>query len=543
MSLLRPIPTIRARILILVIVAMAPIVLERVSGLQVGRADRIRMTETTTRELAKHGAEVYGQMLTLARTVMGAAALAQPEGEVDPRNCGRLMQDLDRGSDVIESLSIASPAGHILCSSEPDVMGVEVGDRPFFKEAVATGQFTLSGLLVSRAFHRPILAAALPKGPPDHATTFVVVAALNLSWIEGLLADVLSGRNITASIVDRDGVLVARYPKNENFANDIRRTPLFEKIASGGADDSFTATDLDGTTRIFATARLGDNAHLVVGVDRDQVLANINHQINVAYVVIASAVLFALLGAWLGSERFILRPLRALAAKAERYGGGDFSLHAGGFKWPPEFAPLNRALEGMAQQLAARENVLIEENRQLETLAQLDGLTGVANRRCFDARLRAEWSVSAKASQPLSLLMIDVDHFKRFNDRYGHPAGDACLKAIAASLSGGELRWNDFIARYGGEEFAVVLPSLSSTAAMEIAEHLRLAVFALAIENSQSPVGRITISVGVAGLVGDGSKDAGALLEAADAALYNAKRRGRNVVSGRTSKLVDVLAG
>ncbi|MBV9971424.1 MAG: diguanylate cyclase [Xanthobacteraceae bacterium] len=533
--------TIRARVLILVIVAMAPIVLERVGGLQVGRADRIRMTETTVRDLAKHGAEVYGQMLTLARTVMGAASLAQPEGDIDPQSCGRLMRDLDRGSDVIESLSIASPAGQMLCSSAPDVVGVDVGDRPFFKEAIATGRFTLSGLLVSRAFHRPILAAALPKGPPEHATTFVVVAALNLSWIEGLLADVLSGRNITASIVDRDGVLVARYPKNENLVDkDVRQTPLFEKIASG---DSFTAPDLDGTTRIFATARLGDNAHLVVGVDRGQVLANISHQIDVAYVVIGCVVLFALLGAWWGSEHFILRPLRALAAKAGRYGEGDFSLKAVAFKWPPEFTLLNQALERMAQQLAARENVLIAENRQLETLAQLDGLTGLANRRCFDARLRAEWSASANSGEPLSLLMIDVDHFKRYNDRYGHPAGDACLRSIAASLSKGELRRNDFIARYGGEEFAVVLPSLPSAAAMEIGERLRLAVFDLALENNQSPIGRITISVGVAGLVGDGSTDAGALLEAADAALYNAKRRGRNIVSGRTSKLVDVLAG
>jgi diguanylate cyclase (GGDEF)-like protein len=543
MSLLTPFLTIRARVLILVVIAMTPIVLERVSGLQVGRADRIRMTETTMRDLTRHGADVYGQMLTLAWTVMGAAALALPEGDVDQQRCGRLMQDRDQGSDVIESLSIASPGGRILCSSEPDVVGVDVGDRPFFKEAVATGQFNVSGLLVSRAFHRPILAAALPKQQPDHATAFVVVSALNLSWIDGLLADVLSGRNISASIIDDEGILVTRYPKNENLAdNDMRRTPLFDKLASGRGD-SFTATDLDGTDRIFAAARLGDNAHLVVGIERAQVLTNINHQINVAYVVIASAILFALMGAWWGSERFILRPLLALAAKAERYGEGDFSFKAGGFKWPPEFAPLNRALEGMAQQLAARENVLIEEKRELETLAQLDGLTGVANRRSFDARLRAEWSACAKAGQPLSLLMIDVDHFKRFNDRYGHPAGDACLKAIATCLSKGELRRNDFIARYGGEEFVVVLPSLASAGAMEIAERLRLAVLDLALENSQSSVGRITISVGVAGFVGDGSNDAGALIGAADAALYNAKRRGRNIVSGRTSKLVDVLAG
>ena len=90
-----------------------------------------------------------------------------------------------------------------------------------------------------------------------------------------------------------------------------------------------------------------------------KVLANINRQINGAYVVLASAVLFALIGAWWGSERFILRPLRALAAKAERYGQGDFSFKAGGFKWPPEFAPLNRALEGMAEQLAARSQAVL----------------------------------------------------------------------------------------------------------------------------------------------------------------------------------------
>jgi diguanylate cyclase (GGDEF)-like protein len=542
MSLLRPTLTIRARVLLLVIIALAPIVLERVSGLQVGRADRIRLTETTMRDLAKHGAEVYGRMLTLARTVMGAAALTLSNGKVDQANCGPLMQDLHRGSDVIESLSVASRDGRILCSSEPDLVGLELGDRTYFKDAVATGQFTVSGLLMSRGFRRPIVAAALPKQSGDHATAFVVISPLNLSWIDGFLSDALKGRNITASIVDRDGILIARYPVGERVADtDIRRTPLFAKTASG--EDSFMTTDLDGTDRIFAAARLGDNAHLVVGLDRAQVLANINRQINVAYVVIASAVLFALIGAWWGSERFVLRPLRALAAKAARYGEGDYSLSAAVFKWPPEFAPLNQALEGMAQQLAARETVLIEENKQLETLAQLDGLTGVANRRSFDARLRAEWSASARSAQPLSLLMIDVDHFKRFNDRYGHPSGDACLKAIAACLSKSELRWNDFIARYGGEEFAVVLPALPAPAAMEIAERLRLAVFDLALENSQSPVDRITISVGVAALVGDGSKDAGALIEAADAALYNAKRRGRNVVSGRTSRLVDVLAG
>jgi diguanylate cyclase (GGDEF)-like protein len=288
---------------------------------------------------------------------------------------------------------------------------------------------------------------------------------------------------------------------------------------------------------------LGDDAFFFVGIDRAQIMANIDRQVTLAYAVISAAVLFAMFAAVWGSERAILSPLRALAQKAVRYGQGNFTVTPAVVKWPPEFVPLNHALEQMAQQLAAREHQLLEENRQLDYLAQVDGLTGVPNRRCFDERLRTEWAASALNNRPLSLLMIDVDHFKRFNDRYGHARGDSCLKAIAACITRGGLRANDFVARYGGEEFAVVLPSLAPEAALEIAERLRQAVFDLAVENTQSPIARVTISVGVAGLVPDEAHDAGALIEAADAALYNAKRRGRNVVSGRTSKLIDILAG
>jgi diguanylate cyclase (GGDEF)-like protein len=126
--------------------------------------------------------------------------------------------------------------------------------------------------------------------------------------------------------------------------------------------------------------------------------------------------------------------------------------------------------------------------------------------------------------------MIDVDYFKRFNDRYGHGNGDRCLKAIATCVTQGGLRANDFIARYGGEEFAVVLPSLTPEGALQIAERLRQDVLDLAMEHSRSPIGRVTISVGVAGMVGDENHDAGALIEAADVALYNAKKSGRNAV-------------
>jgi diguanylate cyclase (GGDEF)-like protein len=536
--------TIRARVLMLVILAISPIVMERLSGLRIGRADRLRLTETAARGLATEGAELYARTLNSARSLMQAAAMLSPSAEeIDPRTCGKTMEELNQGSEVFDALSMATPEGQIVCSTLPTFVGVEIGDRDYFKDAIDSGGFTVRAMVVSRAFGRPIVPAALPHRGADGRLVSVIVSSLNLSWIEAFLSHAMDGRNLAALIIDRNGDVVASYPKSEtSLAPTVADDDLFKRLLAA-RDDAFTAADPLGKPRIFAAADLGDDAFFVVGIDRNQVMANIDRQVTLAYAAIGAAVFLALLAAMWGSERVLLRPLRALAEKAVRYGEGNFALVPTVMTWPPEFVPLNRALEQMARQLSAREHNLLEENRQLDYLAQVDGLTGVANRRCFDERLRTEWASSALTHQTLSLLMIDVDHFKRFNDRYGHTSGDSSLKTIAARITGGGLRTNDFVARYGGEEFAVVLPATAPEAALEIAERLRQAVFDLAIENTQSAFGRVTISVGVAALAADEAHDAGALIEAADAALYNAKRRGRNAVSGRTSKLIDILAG
>jgi diguanylate cyclase (GGDEF)-like protein len=191
----------------------------------------------------------------------------------------------------------------------------------------------------------------------------------------------------------------------------------------------------------------------------------------------------------------------------------------------------------MAEQLASREQSLKEENRQLDLLAQFDGLTGLPNRRSFDATLQSQWNGSEATEQLVSLLMIDIDHFKRFNDYYGHVEGDACLKTIATCLAEGSLRPSDVVARYGGEEFAAVLPSVSLERAVAIAERVRQAVFDLNLPNRQAPVGRVTISVGAA-TVSTHAATSRELVEAADAALYTAKRSGRNRVSAITAEMV-----
>ncbi|MES2128746.1 MAG: diguanylate cyclase [Pseudomonadota bacterium] len=172
------------------------------------------------------------------------------------------------------------------------------------------------------------------------------------------------------------------------------------------------------------------------------------------------------------------------------------------------------------------------QSDQLRLLAMLDGLTGLGNRRCFDEALRLGWRRCARAAVPLALVMIDVDHFKLFNDLYGHPAGDACLQQVATTLRACVSRPEDLVARYGGEEFVCLLPGATPASAQRIAVKLEQAVRDLAIAHGNSSVGAVvTVSLGVAGAQPASGGDAAALIAAADAQLYRAKRDGRGQVA------------
>jgi diguanylate cyclase (GGDEF)-like protein len=164
----------------------------------------------------------------------------------------------------------------------------------------------------------------------------------------------------------------------------------------------------------------------------------------------------------------------------------------------------------------------------LQELANHDGLTGIANRRAFDETLKLEWRRAMRDNLPLSLLMVDVDHFKHYNDNYGHLAGDECLKKVASAMSDQMQRASDVVARYGGEEFAVILPNCTTEGATVVAERLRKAVEGLAIPFINSELGHVTVSVGVASVLPSPAGDNWQLISTADSALYRAKASGRN---------------
>jgi diguanylate cyclase (GGDEF)-like protein len=190
------------------------------------------------------------------------------------------------------------------------------------------------------------------------------------------------------------------------------------------------------------------------------------------------------------------------------------------------------AYASLERKVAERTEALAESNDRLSLLSVTDALTGLANRRRMDEVLQNEWRRAARTNGPLAVVMIDIDHFKLYNDHYGHAGGDECLRRVAGVMTGQVRDTTDLVARYGGEEFAVILPGSDNAGAVQIAERIRAAVEALNEPHDMAQRGFVTVSVGVAAATTTEQGTAQALMAAADARLYQAKHNGRNQVVG-----------
>lgn len=176
---------------------------------------------------------------------------------------------------------------------------------------------------------------------------------------------------------------------------------------------------------------------------------------------------------------------------------------------------------------------IVKQSRTIERIGMIDALTDIPNRRSLDQRLDIEWEHCLRSGIPLSLLIVDVDKFKVYNDTYGHPQGDLLLQSLAQTLSSTLKRADDFVARMGGEEFAVLLPGIGRDGALNVAESLRTNVEAMEIsDTANTAVTGVTISVGVTTITPTADDTIGAFIAKADAALYEAKNSGRNRVCG-----------
>ncbi|MBI5658892.1 MAG: diguanylate cyclase [Nitrosomonadales bacterium] len=215
-------------------------------------------------------------------------------------------------------------------------------------------------------------------------------------------------------------------------------------------------------------------------------------------------------GIAVGGDDYLMKPISEVVLKAKMR-----AMH--------RLVDMQRSLVSVTQKLNTA-------NRELQRLATTDGLTGIANRRMFDELARREWRRCMRIKQPMSLVMVDVDHFKAYNDTYGHQAGDDCLKAVAAQVARAAPRASDLAARYGGEEFVLVLGDTTLDGACWVANNIRQHVDDLGIPHTASQSRHVTISCGVASMTPYDGLPLEALLNAADSAMYRAKAQGRNAV-------------
>lgn len=549
--------SIRARLMLLAIIAIAPLLLDRVRDIEIDRRESIEQANRQALSLARQAMTAHNEVILVTRAFLQVVTSARSTFNTSDTSCSEFLAKSAGRVPWLKTLSVANLQGRIVCSSFSETIGLDISEREYFLRAVDNSDFVLSDYFIGTRVKAPIVAAALAQRGPNGAAAAVAIATIDLSWFARIASMLELRPGAVMMMIDGKGTLLARYPDPNNCVGaQFANYPLTDELLSR-AEGTVTASSYDGVRRIIGFVQVpGTQARVAVGFDESEVLARVNHAMWAAFGETGIIAALVLLAIWFGGDRLLVRPIRALSTTAARIGRGpQLKSRAADLPWAAEFVPLATALDDMAGQLVAREQDLRDTNTQLRELAQLDALTGLANRRVFNSRLAEEWDSALRQQGSLAVLMIDVDFFKPFNDHYGHVQGDNCLRKVAAALKAnvrgkspppaldtdpqlavslrrmlGRERKPDCVARYGGEEFAVLLPSADLDAATEIGERLRDGVENLLIAHAGSPRGFVTISVGAASIDPIPGIDPEALTQAADAALYEAKQRGRNAV-------------
>ncbi|MDB5635386.1 MAG: hypothetical protein JWP51_294 [Bradyrhizobium sp.] len=528
---------IRARLALLALILVAPLMLERARSLEDARSKQVSLASSEFSNLAQHSADAQSEVISSVETLLKSAAYVRASAGGIGRGCDIMRASVPANLPWIRGLSIVGKDGRVECSTVNRLVGVDLSDRAFFKKAQETRNFVFSDFLIAKSNNQPIVVAAYPVSAIDAGVEVVIIATVNLDWLSKLMNNLGGRPGISAVLVDSTGtVLAAPADEASMIGRGLDTVPLLSAVAekalgSEQPQGSLSFVAVDGSKRTVNFARiLGTETRLIVSIDEAKVSAAINREIRTAYLQLGFVCLFVLLGALVAAEKLIIEPIEVIAAMAKRFGQGDWSVRAAPGRLPAEFVPLARAFNAMAAQLGQRERELVATNDRLTVIASIDMLSGLANRRGFQSRLDFEWMKAQQYDGELSLLMIDVDHFKLFNDSYGHPEGDACLTRLGETLAGIAADTMGSAGRYGGEEFCLLLPNTDAKRALEIGEMVRTAVERLAMPHSTSSYQIVTVSVGVACTKPNDSQRPGDLIEAADAALYAAKHRGRNAV-------------
>jgi diguanylate cyclase (GGDEF)-like protein len=427
-----------------------------------------------------------------------------------------------------EQLLVLDPEGRVVATSARKAVPVRLPSD--WVHTLRTENQLVGDVYWDEAARAGKLIVAVPVQRADGRIIGAFAAELNLRPVQDLLRSYAPDSTSAVHLVSSGGALLAssRGISAKLLATTIDSVTLRRLTRREGK--AFPYASVTGGRVVGTFKRVPQMPWAVVAeIPADTAFREVRRFGRLALLVVTALLLTAAAGAY-RFGLFIVRPLERLAEGAAEVAAGDLAVD------PPTggagevgylttvFNHMVARLRESRQELDAKNAMLLRQNEELERLSLTDGLTGLANRRFLMQRLNEETIRYRRSKHDLAVLMLDVDHFKKYNDTYGHPAGDEVLKWVARILQA-TTREVDCVARYGGEEFCIMLPETSVGGAMTLAERIRARV---AKEEHEGR--KITLSIGVASLPADGDEPE-SVIAAADAALYQAKHDGRNRVA------------
>ncbi|ABX18371.1 sensor domain-containing diguanylate cyclase [Burkholderia multivorans] len=384
------------------------------------------------------------------------------------------------------SMLVLDAQGNIVLDSQNDVpRHGNFSDRKYFtvhRDRADVGLYVSDPFASRLRGGTPSIVLSRRVSNPDGSFAGVALIAINLEYFHKLFAGLALGPHGSISLIGTDGIMVMRQPYELNtIGRDISQAATFRRFRSAPEGSFLERSSIDGVRRLYYFKTLPNLPLIVMVAEAEQDIYAAWHRraLTIGALVATFGAAFIALSVLLGAQ--LRRRMRA--------------------------------------------------ESELILLARTDGLTGLNNRRSFGEVLDREWRRARRVRSVFSLLFVDVDRFKAYNDTYGHQAGDDALAAVARCIGENIRRPADVAARYGGEEFVVLLPDTAENGAAQIAERIRIAINELGLEHVGSEFGRVTASIGLASWKPDQDVEPDAIIKAADEALYYAKATGRNKVT------------
>ncbi len=512
---------------VLVLSVLGTLALIQAAAIQRSGAGQAELAQSELLERARLVASAHDQWLAESRNLLTAMASALNALPAAEKSCTRLFKEFIDRAQGFDTVLLANSNGDLVCAPTAVTRQVNFADRSYFRRVMETKAFSAGEYIVGRISGKRVLPVALPMLDDAGEIEKVIIAGRELDWLGSILERQGFLSNARVTVLDENGIVLGQYPDGGESAREkpFSNPEVLKAIRdnrSGVTETAIGESDhrIIGFTRLN---RVSGDVHVLVSTSRDAAMSLVDEYVsrgNLFLVLTMSVVLITL---WAGLGILVLYPMERVREAMQRASEGDLSVRLGQTGLSAEVRTIANAFDTMASALG-------EARTHLEQLATIDPLLDIANRRKFDETLKKEWLRARREREPLALLMIDLDRFKSYNDRYGHPSGDACLQRVVEAVDRALRRPGDLLARYGGEELVCILPNTDLEGALVVSESIRANVYDVGITHEDGIDNRITVSVGVAAMVPDAAQTAEELLDAADRALYAAKTAGRNRV-------------